>query len=83
MIVDNYGNEYESGYTHCSPWHADELFASAVFILINEKFPIRRQANRKEIAPNDEKIIVYDVGYGKHDHHELLGTEVPRFLFFK
>lgn len=58
--------------THSSTFHADEVFSTIVLTNINdnEEFKISRvnELNTKT------KAIVYDIGYGKYDHHQIGGN---------
>ena len=54
--------------THCGTMHADEVFATAFLSFL---FDVRL-ARVKEITDDDRKrdVIIYDIGYGKFDHHQ-------------
>lgn len=54
--------------THCGTMHADEVFATAFLSFL---FDIKL-ARVKEITAEDRKrdVIIYDIGYGKFDHHQ-------------
>ena len=54
--------------THCGTIHADEVFATAFLSFL---FDVRL-ARVKEITDDDRKrdVIIYDIGYGKFDHHQ-------------
>ena len=54
--------------THCGTMHADEVFATAFLSFL---FDVKL-ARVKEITDEDRKrdVIIYDIGYGKFDHHQ-------------
>ena len=65
-IVDNIN--YANGVTHNGTMHADEVFATAFLDLLFEDFKVMRV---KEVDKNiSSKVIVYDIGNGKFDHHQ-------------
>lgn len=58
--------------THAGTFHADEIFATLILSkIIKEITIIRVQEIREKI---NENIIVYDIGGGKFDHHQLGGN---------
>ena len=62
---------YSKGYTHAGVFHADEVFSTALCLLINNKwFSYTRGFKPKEVM-NDDSYIVYDIGNGEYDHHSL------------
>lgn len=54
------------GYTHGGVFHADEVFASAFFRILNPDFKIIRGFK----IPDNFDGIVYDIGGGEFDHHQ-------------
>ena len=58
--------------THDGTFHADEVFATVVLSRILEKENIK--LCRTSGITQEEKGIVYDVGYGKYDHHQPGGN---------
>lgn len=67
------------GITHRGSFHADDVFAAALCELLyekfhdnNGKFNILRVNNMKDVEDyDDENDIVFDIGGGKYDHHQL------------
>lgn len=59
------------GMTHAGKFHADDVFSSALLKIINPKIKITRGFH----VPEDFEGIVFDIGYGKYDHHQE-GAEV-------
>ena len=59
--------------THSGIFHADDIFATAFFLLLKEKIKLYRTTdiNPKEY-PNK---IIYDVGRGELDHHQVDGKK--------
>lgn len=53
--------------THSGTIHADEVFASAFLGLCLEDIIIYRT---NQIEPTMEEKIIYDIGYGRFDHHQ-------------
>ncbi|MCI2154919.1 MAG: MYG1 family protein [Solobacterium sp.] len=72
-------------YTHDGIFHADEVFATAMFQIISEEIHVVRGSDT-EIPENTSDWIVYDIGGGELDHHSPEnkeangthpGTEIP------
>ena len=59
---------YSSGYTHGGKFHADEVAATALLLILDPEFPIERG-----FAPPTDKndVLIYDIGNGPYDHHLL------------
>ncbi len=55
-------------YTHDGLFHADDVFATAMFSLIAEEINVVRGPDT-EIPENTSDWIVYDIGGGELDHH--------------
>ena len=54
------------GMTHGGKFHADDVFSSALLKIINPKIEITRGFH----VPENFEGIVFDIGYGKFDHHQ-------------
>lgn len=67
MIVVNNINEANC-ITHSGTMHADEVFATAFLDLYLEDVRVFR-TNKVENVSSDQ--LVYDIGRGKYDHHQL------------
>ncbi len=57
--------------THSGTFHADEVFATAILSLVLDNIILYR-AN--EIKQEISNTIIYDVGLGKLDHHQVGGN---------
>ena len=64
---------YTNGYTHGGVFHADDVFSTALCILIDSDFQFKRGLDPEhEIDPEvRENTIIYDIGNGEYDHHSL------------
>lgn len=58
--------------THSGNFHADEVFATVVLSKLIEKENIT--LCRTSAITQNEKGIVYDIGYGEYDHHQPDGN---------
>ncbi len=58
--------EYKEGFTHGGKFHADDVFATALLKILFPKIKITRGFQ----VPEDFDGIVYDIGFGKFDHHQ-------------
>lgn len=58
--------ELKTGFTHGGVFHADDVFATALLVLINPDISVTRGFR----APEDFAGIVYDIGGGEYDHHQ-------------
>lgn len=58
--------------THSGNFHADEVFATVVLSKLIDKENIT--LCRTSAITQNEKGIVYDIGYGKYDHHQPGGN---------
>ena len=56
----------EKGFTHGGIFHADDVFATALLVLLNPNIKIERGFE----VPKDYDGIVYDIGGGEFDHHK-------------
>lgn len=64
-------------YTHDGIFHADDVFAAALFSLITEDLEIRRGPDTE--VPADGSWIVFDIGGGELDHHSPENKEANGF----
>ncbi len=58
--------------THSGTFHADEIFATIILSKIIPEITLIRVQELKEAVKAD--VIVYDIGGGKFDHHQLGGN---------
>ena len=70
-IVDNMkdiqsASIVQKGFTHAGVFHADDVFATALLKIVYPDIVIERGTK----VPDDYDGIVYDIGYGKYDHHQ-------------
>ena len=72
-----------TGYTHAGIFHADELFCTALFRILNPEFKVTRGFKPDESNAD----VIYDIGGGEFDHHgepEFRdGTGIPYASFGK
>lgn len=54
------------GFTHGSKFHADDVFSAALLTYINPDIVIERGFD----VPEDYDGIIFDIGFGKYDHHQ-------------
>ena len=52
--------------THASKFHADEVFATA---LLSKIYPDSCVCRVNEISSDIDNAIIYDIGFGRFDHH--------------
>ena len=62
--------KYSKGFTHGHNFHADDVLATAFLKILNPDFEVERQKNRGVPIPTADDILVYDIGFGKFDHHQ-------------
>lgn len=55
------------GFTHGGKFHSDDVFATAFLKIINPDIVIERGFE----VPSDFEGIIYDIGRGKFDHHQV------------
>lgn len=55
------------GFTHGGTFHADDVFSTALLKILNPDIEITRGFE----VPENFDGIVYDIGLGKFDHHQL------------
>lgn len=54
------------GITHPATFHADDILSACLLRLINPDIKIIRS----DKIPEDENVIVFDIGLGAYDHHQ-------------
>lgn len=59
------------GLTHPSTFHADDVLSTCLFRILNPDF----QVIRSNAVPDGFSGIVYDVGLGEYDHHQIGAKE--------
>ena len=59
--------EEKKAFTHGVIFHADDVFAAALLLLLNPRMKIER-GNQ---VPEHYDGIVFDIGLGKYDHHQF------------
>ncbi len=59
-------NMYKNGFTHAGKFHSDDVFATALLKILFPKIKITRGFD----VPEDFDGIIYDIGFGKFDHHQ-------------
>lgn len=84
---------YGYAYTHGGIFHADDAFATAFLKMIDPYIVIMRGMEQVKLygisEPKDgnENVIVFDIGFGKYDHHgdnkELRPNGIPYAAFGK
>lgn len=62
------------GITHSGKFHADEIFASIILELYFGELCLLRLPKVPENLPSN--VIVYDIGYGRFDHHQYGGNGI-------
>lgn len=55
------------GITHPATFHADDVLATCLLKLINPDFKVVRS----NVIPSNFNGLVYDIGFGEYDHHQL------------
>ena len=58
--------------THSGTFHADEIFATLILSKILPEITLIRVQEFRD-NPKDN-VLVYDIGAGKYDHHQLGGN---------
>ncbi len=58
--------KYNKAFTHGGLFHADDVFSTALLLILNPEICIFRGFQ----VPEDFDGIVYDIGFGKYDHHQ-------------
>ena len=65
--------------THTGKFHTDEVFATVILSKVLKEVKLIRVNEISEnlkVLENQNKIIIYDIGGGKHDHHQPRGNGV-------
>lgn len=57
----------DNGFTHAGTFHADDVFSTALLKILNPNFNVKRGYD----VPENFDGIVYDIGFGKYDHHQI------------
>ena len=57
---------YDKGFTHGGNFHADDVFSTALLLIINPGF----KYERGNVVPEEYDGIIYDIGLGRFDHHQ-------------
>lgn len=65
-LAEELTEELKTGFTHGGVFHADDVFATALLMLINPDIRVIRGFK----APENFTGIVYDIGGGEYDHHQ-------------
>ena len=65
--------------THNSVFHADEVMATAILSCFYNRSNVTiLRTNKVDKYVNDENTIIYDIGFGKYDHHQKGGNGVRK-----
>ncbi len=67
-------NERLNLYTHDGQFHADEVFATAMFSIISDDLNVVRGSDL-DIPKDTVNWIIYDIGGGDLDHHSVENKE--------
>lgn len=70
MIQMVHNIEEANCITHSGTMHADEVFATAFLHLYKKNIKVYRTNSIKK-DDNQQDCIIYDIGRGKYDHHQL------------
>lgn len=57
----------DQGFTHGAKFHSDDVFSTAFLRILNPRIQVQRGLEVPEEFPG----IVYDIGRGEFDHHQL------------
>ena len=68
MVKVVFNKEEANCITHSGTMHADEVFATAFLDLYKGDVRVFRTTSVGEV---DDNILVYDIGRGKYDHHQI------------
>lgn len=60
--------------THSGTFHADEVFASVILSKVIDNLVIARVSKLPDNLEDIEDKIIYDIGLGKFDHHQIGGN---------
>ena len=76
MISTTLSIDTAMGITHNGTFHADEVMATVILSKVFGDFSVFRTSEVPEnVSPN---TIVYDIGYGKFDHHQNGGNGIRK-----
>ena len=70
MIQIVHNIEEANCITHSGTMHADEVFATAFLHLYKKDIKVFRTNSIKN-DNNQQDCIIYDIGRGKYDHHQI------------
>ena len=70
MIQIVHNIEEANCITHSGTMHADEVFATAFLHLYKKEIKVFRTNSLKN-DDNQQDCIIYDIGRGKYDHHQI------------
>ncbi len=65
--------------THSGTFHADEVLATVILEKVLGDITVCRTFKVPEQLANDS--IVYDIGFGKYDHHQKGGNALVKTMF--
>ena len=66
MMIKRPVEQIYKGLTHAGVFHADDVFATALLKLLFPNIEIERSND----VPENYEGIVYDIGFGRYDHHQ-------------
>lgn len=61
------------GFTHAGKFHADDVFSTALLMIVNPAYQVQRGFS----VPENYDGIVYDIGFGTFDHHQKAAAVRP------
>lgn len=72
-------NSLTTAITHGSVFHSDDVFATALLMMLIPGVVVKRINDKAAAAELDknEDTIVYDIGEGEYDHHQKDNTRRP------
>lgn len=72
MITITKKIEEANAITHAGTFHADEVFST---VLLEKMKPSLKVARVVDITGAKKEAIIYDIGFGKYDHHQAHGAK--------
>ena len=67
-------NKFEMVITHSSKFHADDVFSTALMLILNPNAKVNRTLEPEIVEEvyksRNESYIIYDIGRGEFDHHQ-------------
>ena len=67
-------NKFEMLITHSSKFHADDVFSTALMLILNPNAKVTRTLEPEIVEEvyksRNESYIIYDIGRGEFDHHQ-------------